>query len=259
MPTQDRHGPKGNNPPSLAEILKDKHKPIFDKGASWLRRAKNANLTPATEAEAAKLEELFGEARDIANDADRIREKEKEPHLVAGREIDTLFNGEIRDKLGTDPKKGGLARQMLEAAGAYRLRVQREEAARAAKEAEKAAKEAERLAQQAQAQEERGNVKQADQTAARADAAAEEASRLQAQAAADPNEVRARTSSGRSVGLNVKLVCTGVVRAELDVATILPYLDQDALVKAVQRGLDMKAFTSLKGAAIEERAASRVR
>lgn len=256
----DRTGIGGNNPPSTAELLKEKHKPIFDKARRWLARAKAANLDPKTEADCAKLEELYAEGRDIANDADRIRAQEKEPHLQAGREVDSLFFGEVRDKVGADRAKPGLAQQILQAAADRRLEITRAQQREQAKAAEKAAEEAAKLAAKAQSQEERGRTREADVTAAQADATAQHANALATAAAAPVDQAsKTRTAGGRSVAVKTKRFCTGVVRKDLDLEELRPYLDQDALVKAVQKGLDMDGFTELKGAAVVERAVGSVR
>ena len=260
MPTAKTAGIGDNNPPPLSAILKEKHKDIFERAKKWLAKAKRADLNPQTIEQCSKLEELFAEGRDIANDADRIREKEKEEPLKACKEIDGLFNGEIRDTIGTDPKKGGLARSILDAAASRRAAIAREEQRKADAAAQKARDEAERLEQKAQAQEGKGQVRQADVTAAQAEGVHQLADELEAKAAAPITEAtRDRTAGGRSVSVNVKLECTGVVRAELDLEQLRPYFDQDALVKAVQKALDLKAFTELKGAAIREKAVGRVR
>lgn len=250
----------GNNAPPAAVLLKEKHKDIFERARKWIAKAKKVDLNPKVEADCAKLEDLFAEGRDIANDADRIREREKEPHLKAGQEIDGLFNGEIRDALGTDPKKGGLAQSIRQAAADRRLAITRAYQAEQDAAAARARKEADRLTEQAQSQEDRGRVKDADLTTAKADAADRHADNLAAQAAAPVAEAsRARTAGGRSVSVDAKLTCNGVVRGELDLEQLRPYFDQDALVKAVNNALKMKAFTALKGAAIIEQAVGRVR
>lgn len=249
-----------NQPPPLPEILKERHKSTFDKAKKWLTKAKKADLTPQTLDDCAKLEELFGEGRDIANDADKIRETEKEPFLKAGKEIDSLFNGDVRDAIGADPKKPGLARRILQAASERRLAITREEQRKADEAARKARVEADRLEEQAKKQEEQGKHRLADVTHAKVDAVDRHADALAAQAAAPVAEAsRDRTAGGRSVSVDAKLVCTGVVRAELDLEALRPYFDQDALVKAVNTALKMKAFGELKGAAIVEQAFGRVR
>lgn len=252
-----------NKPPALDVILKEKHKPVFERTRAWLRKAKLAESTglkPQTLEDCARLEALYKDGRDIANDADGIREKEKEPSLTEGKIIDGLFNGEVRDVIGADPKKGGLAQRILQAAAAKRLELTRAEQTRLAQQAETARKESDRLAEVAARQEDKGQIRQADVSFAKADGAGRLADAAEAAAQAPVSEAsRAVIGGGRSVSVDAKLECTGVVRGELDLDTLRPYFDQDALVKAVNNALKMKAFTSLKGAAIIEKAVGRVR
>lgn len=252
-----------NKPPALDAILKEKHKPIFDRTKAWLRKAKLAEstgLAPQTLEDCAKLEALFAEGRDVANDADRVREKEKEPSLTEGKIIDGLFNGEVRDVVGADTKKPGLAQRILQAAAARRLAITRQEQARQASAAETARKEADRLAEVAARQEEKGQHRTADVTAAKADGADRLADTLEAQAAAPVAEAsRAAIGGGCSVSVGAKLVCTGVVRDKLDLASLRPYFKQEDLIAAVNAALKMGAFTELDGAAIIEQAVGRVR
>jgi hypothetical protein len=249
-----------NKSPSTADILKEKHAPIFERAKRVLAKLKRADLDPKTIEDCAKLEDLFGEARDVANDADAIRTSEKEEPLKVCKEIDALFNGEVRDTLGTDPKMGGLARRVLQAAADRRLAITREEQRRREAEATRLRQEADKLEAQAKTQEEAGKTKQADVTLAKVDDLDRAADAAQAAAAAPVEEAsRARTASGRSVAVGAKLVCTGVVRTELDLEALRPYFKQDALVDAVNAALKMGAFTELKGAGIIEQATGRVR
>lgn len=253
-------GPGHNNPPSTAALLKEKHKSLFERRRAWLASASKLDLNPQTEEDCKKLEDVYAVGRDLFNDADGVRTQEKEPHLKAGREIDEFFNEEFRDKIGADAKKPGLARQILQAAADRRLAITRAAQARAAADAERARKEADRLEEQRAAQEDRGKVREADVTAAKVDGLDRHADALEAQAAAPVAEAsRDRTASGRAVSVNAKLVCTGVVRGELDLEALRPYFKQDALVDAVNAALKMQAFTTLKGAAIVEQAVGRVR
>lgn len=248
-----------NQAPPLKDVLKEKHAILFERTKKWLAKAKRADLDPKTVEDCAKLEELYAEGRDVANDADRIREREKEPSLEEGRVIDGLFNGEIRDTIGSDRKKGGLASDILQAAADRRLAITRADQARAAADAERARKEADRLEEVRKGQEGRGQVKQADATQARVDGLDNRADALAAQAAAPVAEASRARAGGRAVSVDAKLVCSGVVRGDLDLEVLRPYFKQEHLTEAVNAGLKMKAFAELKGAAISEQAVGRVR
>jgi hypothetical protein len=249
-----------NKPPPLDVILRDKHKDIFDRAKKWVVKAKRADLSPKTIEDCAKLEALFKEGRDIANDADGIRATEKEPSLQEGRIIDGLFNGEIINSIGSDSKKGGLAMSINRAAATRRLEITRAEQAAAADQEAALRKKADELAEKAASQEAKGQVKQADVTTAQVAGLDAKADQLGAFAAAPVADAsRGRTATGGSVSVSAKLKCTGVVRDEIDLEKLRPYFDQDAIVKAVNAGLKMKAFSALKGAAIVEDVLGRVR
>lgn len=249
----------GNKPPSEIELLKEKHKAIFDRARNWLRRAKLVKVVPENLDDCAKLEALYAEGRDIANDADRVREAEKKPHLDAGRAVDELFNGDIRDEIGADSKNPGLARELLNAAAAKRLEITRKKQAAQAEAAERARKEADKLAERAKSQEDRGHVREADVTQAKVAGLDAHADDLAARAAAAVAEASRDRVGGRTVSVDAKLVCNGVVRGELDLEALRPYFRQEDLVFAVNQGLKIKAFQKVKGAAIIEQAVGRVR
>lgn len=250
----------GNNPPPLADVLREKYAPLFERLKAWkARAARAASIVPETLEDCAKLEALFADGRDLANDADGAREREKDPYLRAGQEVDAVFNAGLRDLIGADQRKPGLARQLLDRAAARKLAITREEQARAAREAERVQAEAQRLAEKAQRQEDAGKVKDADRTQAQAEATEDRAGALAAQAAAPVQEASKTRIGGVTSSVRAQLVCTGVVRAELDLDALRPYFTQQALIDAVQAGLKMQAFTTLKGAAISEKAIGSVR
>lgn len=249
-----------NNPPPLAEQLKERHAPLFDR----LKRVKAKigrvrDLQPQNEADCSKLEEAFAEARDLANDAERARTTEKEPHLTAGKEIDGLFNGEFRDGLGTE--KNGEARALADRAAKWRYDQAQAAQREAAKAAAAAAAEAQRLAEQAQRQDASGKTAQADVTFARAEAQANAAAEAASVAQADTADLaRSRTAGGRSVGVSMVRECTAVNLQEIDLNVLRPYLKAADLVDAVNRGIKAQFFTGdVKGAVIVERIAGRVR
>lgn len=248
-----------NRPPSTAELLKEKHAAIFERAKKWVRRAKAADLAPKTLEDCRKLEELYKEGRDIANDADRIRTAEKEPHLKAGREVDAVFGDEIISAVGADSKKRGLAQNILQAAADRRAAITQAEQRAKAAAAEKAQQEADRLAEQQKRQEEAGKVREADVTGAKVEAVDRKADQLAAAAAAPMEQAsRDRTAGGHSVSVGMKAECTGVVRADLDLEALRPYFKQEHLIAAVDARLKMDT-SPLKGAAIRERAVGRVR
>lgn len=263
MPTTDKNPravPGNNNPPTWTEQLTARYAEQLETAKKWIAKAKRANLEPQTIEDCAKLDALFAEGRDLANDMEADRAKEKDPFLKIGQEIDTFFNGSFRDALGTDPKKGGLARNILQAAADRRLAITRAQQAADAAAAAALQKRADELAEKQAAQEARGQTKQADVTGVQVGALDQKAGQLAAQAAAPVAQAsKVSIGGGRSSSVTGKLECNNVVRAELDLEALRPYFDHDALVKAVNTGLKLQGFTTLKGAAIVEKAVGRVR
>jgi hypothetical protein len=250
-----------NNPPDLATVLKEKHQAIFDRLKAWKAKAKAADkIVPITLEDCAKLDKIFADGRDIANDADAIRKKEKQPSLDEGNVIDAVFNVGVRDEVGAGQgKEAGLARSLADKAATKKLELTRAAQRKLDEEADKVAAAAERLAEKAQSQADAGRGKVADTTQRQAEALEEHAQQLAVQAAAPVQEASKTRIGGITSSVKAELVCTGVIRAELDLEALRPYFKQEHLELAVQTALKMGAFKELKGAAIIEKAKGSVR
>lgn len=243
-----------NNPPSDVDILKEKYASIFERAKKWLAKAKKVDLSPKTEDDCAKLEAIFKEGRDVLNDAERARKDEKDEYLRKGREVDDLFNKQIRDTLN------GIANDIRQAAADRRLAITEAAQEAARKAAEKADAEAEKLRQKAEAQEARGDVKQADVTLAAADGVERRAEGLAAFAEAPVDQAsRARHAGGGSVSVRGVLTCTNIARDKIDLNALKPYFKHEDIVAAVNQALKMGAFTEFAGAVIERKAKSNIR
>jgi len=244
-----------NNPPSLTEVLKDKHAPIFDRLKKWEAKAKKADLAPQTLEACAALDKLFLDGKDIANDADSIREQEKEPYLRAGKEIDTVFNAGVRDVVGV---KGGLAQKIADASAAKKLAVARAAQQAEREKAEALQREADKLAAKAKADEDAGRVKQADQKLAQAEAVAAAAGAADAASQADLRTASRSVIGGIKSSVSAAMVCTGIIRKELDLEELRPFLKEADLIAAVNARL-RNDTSPIKGAVLTEKAIGSVR
>lgn len=226
-----------NQPPALDVILKDRHDKLVKKKNAWVKKAEAAVLTPKTEAEILALETLFADGDAIVKEAAKEHTKEKEPFLRDGKVVDTFFNAGIRDKIGV---AGGLASRIKQAALSKRLEIAREVQAKAAAEAEKLRLKAEEDEAKGRAAEERGESKLADVHFGRADAKLEDANDAAALATRDIREVSRSVGGGVASSVGEKTVVTGVDKATLDVAALLPFLKEADLIAAAQKVVDMK-------------------
>lgn len=245
-----------NNPPTTEQLMKEKHAAIFQRLAAWQKKAKKAKLTPETLEECIALDKLFAEGRDIANDADSVRKKEKEPHLRAGQEVDDVFNKGVRDEVGV---AAGLAKQILQASANKKLAITRAEQAAAAAEEERLRRQADAAEEKARQKAEAGDTKNAavlENRVEALDSAADQAGHIARQDVAVASKV---STGGLSSSVAAKMVCTGILnRNELDMPALLPFIKEDALIAAVNAYLGMGNKT-MKGAVITEQAVGRVR
>lgn len=264
VPAADRTVTAKDNQPPLEEALRVKHKPIFERLEAWKPKAEKAEKALAkkpleTIQDVEKLEALLIEGRDIANDADTVREKEKAEPFDICKRIDTLFNGGVRDIVGWDEKKGGLAARLRRAAAERRVAIGREEQARAAAEAQRIRQEAEAVNARAAEVTAAGDVKVGAVIANQAEAIHQEADKMAAKAEAPLAEATRSVVAGGGgvrVSADTKMVCTGVVRKDLDLEALRPFLKEDVLIAAVNAVLATGEKT-VRGAVIQEQAKSR--
>lgn len=258
--TNPRAAIGGNNPPSAEEILKERHAALFGRKAAYDKQFKKLkDFTPETLDDCIKIEALFADARDLVNDADDARAKEKEPHLEAGRQVDNFFNVNFRDAIGTDRKKGGPAVSLLQRASDRRLAITREEQAREAEKAEALRKEAEKAASKAAAQEERGQFRAADVSTAQAESLEHTAQAAEVRANQDVSQASKSSAGGITSSVKVEHVVTGIIRAKLDLESLRLFIKEEALIAAVQAYLRQTGEKSFDGAHVEERAKGNVR
>lgn len=249
-----------NNPPPLGDQLREKYASLWDRFKKWERRAKIAkDIKPQTLEDCTKLKALFREGADLENDIESARKKEKDEYLRLGQTVDTTFKAGLSDQIGATTQKPGLARDLLQAAADFELAEAEKAQAAAKAAADKARATADALAEKAAQQDAAGKGKLAQVTENRADAAIQEAEHLETVAAAPVQNLTRSTVGGLSSSVKAKLVCEGVVRGELDLEALRPYLKQEHLVEAVNKALGLEAFTTLKGASIVKKAVGSVR
>lgn len=246
-----------NNPPTTEEMLKARHAAIWTRLTAWLEKTKKTKI-PKNEADCAVLDALYLEGRDIRNDAEAIRVKEKEIPAKLVKEIDETFNTGVRDVIGSETGKPGKANAMKQAAADFRLAATRE-AQRKADEQAAAARAAEQEAiDKAKASEEKGAPRVADAHMAGAEAIGQTAGRLEAFASAPVAEASRSVVNGVRSSVDAVHVCIGVDRDKLAWGKIAVFLKSDILVDAVNRYLKQSGEKALDGATIVEQAKGRV-
>lgn len=241
-----------NRPPTTEELMRQKHPAIFERLKTWLGKAKRANLEPQTLDDCTALDKLFADGRDIINDANTVREKEKAEPLKLCKEIDGVFNVGVRDEVKV------INDRLNAASAARRLAITRAQQEAQAAEAERLRKEAEKRAEAAAKKEEKGQNVQADVDRNRADALHGVADSLETQATADVSKASQTRADGVTSSVKAELVCVGIDRSKVDLEALRPFLKEDHIIEAVGRYLKM-GNKSLAGAAIEERAKANVR
>lgn len=246
--------PGHNQPPTLEQEIKERHPKIFEDHKSMERRLKLAvskltDAPPVTEDDCNKLTVLVADANDVINEADKIRVKEKEPFQIGATTVDGLFNKGIRDVLGP------LRDQLNRAAAKRRAEIAEAAQRAAAAEAEKLATAAAKKEEEAKAAEEAGDTRKADQKLAQADAGFDAAARAQATAGASLGDAT-RTQIGTGGGavraaVSAAMVCKSVIKADLDLEALRPFLKDTDLIDAVNRLL--KAGNAAPKGAVCER------
>jgi hypothetical protein len=261
-----------NNPPSEAEIisqrLRDEHEPLLAEARGLIERAKALPERIESDEQAGELGDYIKEVNASRKKLESTRVKEKQPHLDAGKTIDGFFKtpDEYLDKAKRRAQMP-LDTYLKEQAEAERQRriaeaeAQRIEAQRLAKEAYERA-EAERLAREAA---EAANKpaptapSQAEQVFVQAQVAEQKAATMEQKAEARPAQLAsARGFGGSRTSLRTVWRGSIVDRRSLDIATLFPYISDEALQKALNAYVQAGGRT-LAGAIIKEESEAVVR
>ena len=245
-----------NNPPDELALLRER---LEESNAPLLKRAEEllaaADRLPeidgdATAGKVADYIKLVGAAIKTGETA---RTSAKEPHLAAGRAVDTFFKARVTDPL--DALKRNVERRLtayLQAKEAERRRAAEEEARRVREESEARA----RAAQEAEA---RGATHEAAAAMDAAVAKEAEANSAAEQAAAKPSELsRTRGEVGSVASLRQVWKGEIVSRQDLDIEALRPYLPIAALETALN-GFVKAGGRELRGARIYQHTSAAVR
>lgn len=241
-----------NQPPPLDVILADRYADLTKRQKAWKKKADAADLKPKTEADIAALEKLFADGDALVKEAAKEHTKEKEPFLRDGKVVDKFFNVGIRDAI--NPLAGTIKLAALSRRRELTLEEQRKANEKAAAEA-KAAQELEDKAAAARA---RGEIKQAQVFENRADAKHDSADEHAAIANQDLRTASKTVVAGISSVVGTKLVCSAIVRKDLDLEALRPFLKEADLIAAVN-ALIKTGETKLSGAIITEEVTGSIR
>lgn len=249
-----------NNPPSDAEILRDR---LADTYASLKGRADDllgaASRVPEVIGDAETAARVTGFVKQVvacARAAETARVAEKAPFLAQGAAVDGFFKS-IRAPL--DDVKKVIEGRLT----AFQRRVADEERRRREEDAARQREEAQRLARDAAEREtavrtdsDLDSAIQADEAARQAAADAEKARREAAAKAAELSRIR--DDYGAVASLRTFWDYADLDRATLDLEALRPHLPADALEKAVRAFIRMGG-RELRGVRIFENTETRVR
>lgn len=220
---------KHNNPPSDAEImrdrLKERHAALLDEAENLLLEAEALPKEIFDDREASQINDFIKSLNDVTKRIESVRKAEKQPYLDAGRYVDGFFT------IKTDELSAAVVRAKLPLT-AHLQRKADEEAKRRAAEAERLRKEAEEKAAAA--------VKlEAEELAPQANAALNDAVKAEKQADALEQSIATGKGLAESKGylgsgtLRKRWVGEIVDRNALNMALLGPHIPLDALQKAL--------------------------
>lgn len=220
-----------NNPPPLPEILAENHAGLTKDVEALAGRANAAPKKVKNDSDLDAVGVVIKDAKDLTKRVNTIRTGEKEPHLKAGREIDSFFNA-LRDRL---EKVASVLNERATEYQRMKLAEQRrkdEEIARKAREAEQAANEKARKA------EEEGKAAVAARAETRAEIEADKAADAERRAEASNADIaRQRMASGGTAGVRTTQKVRIVSIADLNLGPLGPYIDREAVQKAANAWL----------------------
>ena len=243
-----------NNAPDFASELGERHKTLFDRAGELAESEARMPLQVTAENEG-KFTDFAKQAKAAAKALDTAHEAEKAPFLENGRIVDGLFK----------PSAAALVLLAKRIEAKLTLFLQQKAAAEKLareEEAKRQREESDRLAREAAAKEEAGLAESAASTFVAAQVQAASAAKVEASAQAKPSALAQVRGSLGSVG-SLRESWKGAVqdRATLDLEALRPFLDADALQKAVNAWVKQNCITAgiktqaeaptLKGAKIE--------
>lgn len=242
-----------NNPPALDVVLKDRYEPLTKRVKAWEKKAKAADQDPKTLEDCLALDKLVADGATLAGEAKTAQEKEKEEPAKMVKIIDGFFLSKgivgqitpLKDTLNTASAKRKVA-------------IARAEQAKAEAKALADKKAADELEAKGRAAEDRGEYRLADQHFAKADDRAASAQSNTAVAQQDLASATRVETGGIRAAATAKMKCASVIKADLDLEALRPYLKPADLVDAVNAALKLDASFRVKGAVLEEDYSQRV-
>lgn len=219
----------GNNPPSLTELLADRHKALFDLVEPLAARANKLPKTIATEEENFDFGKVIMDASEAFRKLEDARVAEKDPFLKAGREVDDLFRGP-KDRL--DKLVKGLSAR----ADAYAHQKKLEARRRAEEEERKLRLEEERKRREAAMDADFGYSEEAEATTDEADTLAFRAAQAAETSTARAADLtRTRSESGMLATASDKWDFRVADWSKVDITALRPFIAIEALEKALRQ------------------------
>lgn len=219
----------GNNPPSLTEVLAERHKALFELVEPLAVRANKLPKTIATEEENFDFGEVIKDASAAFRKIEDTRVAEKDPFLKAGREVDDLFRGpkERLDKI---------VKALSDRADAYAHQKKLEARRQAEEEERKLRVEEERKRRAAEMEADFGYTEEADAATNEADTLAFRAAQAAETSTARAADLtRTRSSGGMLATASDKWDFRVADWSKVDINALRPFLAVEALEKAIRQ------------------------
>ena len=217
-----------NRPPSMTEILAEKHARILAEVEELAGRANAAPKKIANEGDLGAIGDIVRSSRLLTKNLDTTRKEEKEPHLTAGREIDGFFGAQAE-------RLDRVTRSLQSRADDYQRERAAEERRRREEEARKAREEEARQREIARRAEEEGRIAAAAKANDRAERSEVKAIQADARAqdsAADLTRLRTETGTVVTTKTSWDFEITDLAGVSLD--TLRPYLPRADIEKAIR-------------------------
>lgn len=236
-----------NNPPSHLELLAEKYRHHAADVEGLAAVANNAPRAIKSDADLEAVSSLVKDARSLVKKIDASRVAEKEPHLTAGREVDTFF--------ATMAERVIRISKVFQQIADDHARAKAEEARRkAAAEAEAARAEAARQADLARRAQEANRLETAEKYDAFSSASTAKAERAEEVLSASAADLtRQRLSSGTLASAKGEWTFEITDYEAIPLDKLRPYLKRDAIDAAIRQFVRMnKDKADLPGVRIFE-------
>ena len=218
----------GNNPPTWAHLLSERHADALDAVDTIDGRANALGKTVGDDVQLGRVGDVVKAARQAASKLDTIRKAEVEPHLGAQREINGFFKGAIErlERIGASLEVRATSYQRAKAAEERRILEER---------ARKEREEEDRQRAIAEEEASRNRPSAALKHEDRAEEAAERAARAEAAARASAADLtRVRSGTGTVATTRTSWAFEIVDASMIPLETLRPYLPRAEIEKALR-------------------------